>query len=414
MPGFFSKVLEAARSSVSLRRLFGALVIAGAGASLVALARGNPWGAPWAAARSATASTARAPGTSFERIDRALSRVLDESGIDRAAIKSRIIPVKTDRDSFARAELDLPIPQVTSFTQLNAGIARAAQEAGVTVLDVIELSGHPGVSAGLEITLGLGERETHRLKLQRETIPALAGNEKPAKPRIALVFDDLGASMSGLARELLDLNAPVTFGVIAGLKYSNAFAESARAHGHDVILHIPMEPYDRSDHDPGRNAILHELDEMENLRRLQAHLNGLAHYSGVSNHMGSRVTSDPALMSLVLEAVRQHDRSLFFLDSRTTPFSVVGQEGRRAGVPVLVNNLFLDGPKEVEVDARAQTARVEEIARRRGRAIAIGHLNQETVEAAREAIDRWRNEGIAVVTLSDMAGKDKERRKPAS
>jgi polysaccharide deacetylase 2 family uncharacterized protein YibQ len=228
------------------------------------------------------------------------------------------------------------------------------------------------------------------------------------------VFDDLGASLNGLARELLDLNAPVTFGVIAGLKYSNAFAESARAHGHDVILHIPMEPYDRSDHDPGRNAILHELDEMENLRRLQTHLNGLAHYSGVSNHMGSRVTSDPALMSLILEAVHQHDRSLFFLDSRTTPFSVVWQEGRRAGVPVLVNNLFLDGPKGVEVDARAQTARIEEIARRRGRAIAIGHLNEETVAAAREAIDRWRNEGIAVVTLSDIAGKDKEQRKPAS
>ena len=341
--------------------------------------------------------------------------MLDESGIDRAAIKSRIVPVKTERDSFSRHELDLPVPRVTSFVQMNAGIARAAEEAGVSVLDVIELSGRPGATVGLEITLGLGERETHRLKLQREPAPTPAGDEKPAKPRIALVFDDLGASMNGLSRELLDFDAPITFGVIAGLKHSNAFAESARAHGHDVILHIPMEPYDRSDHDPGRNAILHELDEIENLRRLQAHLTGLAGYSGVSNHMGSRVTSDSALMSLVLEAVRAHDRSLFFLDSRTTPFSVVGQEGRRAGVPILVNNLFLDGPKGVDVDARAQTVRLEEIARRRGRAIAIGHLNEETIEAVREAIDRWRKEGVALVTLSEMLAKDRpEKRRPVS
>jgi polysaccharide deacetylase 2 family uncharacterized protein YibQ len=413
MTGFVSKLVEAGRTSVSLRRLCLALVCVGAGATLVALARGTPWGAPWAAAGSATASSGRAPGTSFERIDRALNRVLDEGGIDRAAVKSRIVPVKTEQDSFARAELDLPVPQGTSFVQMNAGIARAAQEAGVAVLDVVELRGRPGGS-GLEITLGMGERETHRLKLERETFPPPPANEKPGKPRIALVFDDLGGSMNGVSRDLLNLDARVTFGVIAGLKHSNAFAESARAHGHDVILNIPMEPYDRTDHDPGRNAILHDLDEMENLRRLHAHLSGLARYSGVSNHMGSRVTSDPALMAVILEAVREHDRSLFFLDSRTTPFSVAGQQGRRAGVSILVNNLFLDGPSGVDVDVGAQIARLEEIARRRGRAIAIGHLNEETVAAVREAIDRWRTEGIAMVTLSEMAAKERPGKRPAS
>src|SRR5688500_16068365 len=153
MSGFFSKLLEAGRASVSLRRLCVALLLVGAGASLVALARGSPWGAPWASARSTTVSSARSQGTSFERIDRALSRVLDESGIDRAAIKSRIVPVKTERDSFSRHEIDLPVPRVTSFVQMNAGIARAAEEAGVSVLDVIELSGRPGATVGLEITL---------------------------------------------------------------------------------------------------------------------------------------------------------------------------------------------------------------------------------------------------------------------
>jgi len=410
MPGLLHKLVDAARASVSLRRLSAALFLAGAGASVIVIARGTPWGAPWAAARSATASTSLSSGTSFERIDRALSRVFDESGLDRAAMQGRIVPMKTERDSFARAELDLPIPQVTSFVQLNAGIARAAEEAGVSVLDVIEMSGRPGATVGLEITLGMGERETHRLKLQRETLSRPAGEAKPAKARVALVFDDLGFSMNGLSRELLDLDAPVTFGVIAGLKHSNAFAESARAHGHDVILHVPMEPFDRDDHDPGRNAILHDLDEMENLRRLRTHLNGLPRYSGVSNHMGSRVTSEPALMSLILEEVRQHDRTLFFLDSRTTPFSVVRQEGRRSGVNVLVNNLFLDGPQGVDVDARAQIKRLEEIARRRGAAIAIGHVNEETVAAAREAIERWRKNGIAAVTLSELAGKERPRR----
>jgi polysaccharide deacetylase 2 family uncharacterized protein YibQ len=124
--------------------------------------------------------------------------------------------------------------------------------------------------------------------------------------------------------------------------------------------------------------------------------------------MGSRITADPALMSLILEEIRQRDHSLFFLDSSTTPFSVVSARGRLAGVSVLVNNLFLDGTTDVDIDPHAQVARLEEIARKRGTAIAIGHAGEETVKAAREAMVRWKNEGIELVTLSRLVGRQSQ------
>jgi polysaccharide deacetylase 2 family uncharacterized protein YibQ len=351
-------------------------------------------------------------------MDRALSRIIDETGVDRAAIRARFVPIVTEGDSFARVELDLPVPQGTSFARMNAGITRAADQAGASILDVIELGTRPGSSRGLEIMLGVGERATHRLTLTPEPDGGGEGEAapRPKHPRVGVVFDDLGYSMDGLVRSLYRCESPLTFGVIAGLEHSVAFAESARAHGHEVIVHVPMEPLDRAEHDPGKNAILADLDPIENMRRLRLHLDGLTAYTGVSNHMGSRVTADPALMALVMEEMRMRSRTsgreLFFLDSRTTPLSVVPREARRAGVRVLVNNLFLDGPRGANVDSRAQAVRLEEIAWRRGTAIAIGHVGGDTVEAVLEAAKRWKSVGIEMVTLSQLAGVPADRPPP--
>lgn len=419
----FVEIIRTHLRAPDLLRRFGVLALIGVGAfALISFGKSaKPWGAPWAGTATPTGTSSLAEESDVERVDRALDRVFSQAGIDRAAIRGKFVPMVTEEDSFARFDLDLPVPRSVSLHRLNAGVSEAAEDAGASILDVIELGDRPGAPTGLEILLGIRNRATHRLSFQREkSDPGLASDSRTRNPhndggtkgttRIAIVIDDLGFSLDALPTRLLALEGPLTFGVIAGLKYSTAFAESAEAHGHDVILHVPMEPLDRSSHDPGRNAIEVGLDPLENLRRFRAHLNGLAAYSGVSNHMGSRVTSNRETMQLVLEELRQHDRTLFFLDSKTTPFSVVSERGRRVGVRVLVNNLFLDGDPGEGVDPPAQVRRIEEIARRRGTAIAIGHVGEETVAALEEAAVRWRESGIRMVTLSELAGNQRKPR----
>ncbi len=226
-------------------------------------------------------------------------------------------------------------------------------------------------------------------------------------PRIAVVFDDLGYTTEGLARQLLETEVPLTFAVLPGLQESVAFAESARAHGHEVILHVPMEPLDLQHHDPGRDALFVELEPEENRRRLQTFLEGLPAFAGVSNHMGSRCTADVGLMELYLREIGSLGNGTYVLDSRTTARSVVPTCAQNAGVPWVESDLFLDHHTPGSPRPREQARKLLEIALSRGDAVGIGHVRPETVRALREALALWREYGIRVVALSDLVHRER-------
>lgn len=331
-------------------------------------------------------------------LDRVLDQVFLDRGVDRAELSART--VQDDPQGAAVSEVRVPLPEGDTYARWNASLTQAVEAAGGTVLDAVETGRDPEQPDGLEIQLGRGHEITHRVTVRPEGRPF--DLETDGAPRIALVFDDLGYTLSGMAGELLELEGPVTFAVLPGLAHSEDFAEAARAHGHEVILHVPMEPLDRERHDPGALALDPSLPREENRGRLRHQLDALSSYAGISNHMGSRATSETGLMDLVMQEVHRHDSSLFVLDSRTTPYSVVGERARHAGVRHAENNLFLDGSDEYGTVAGIQAERVAEIAKRHGQAIAIGHVRRETVDAVRGAVAGWKRDGIRLVPLSDL------------
>lgn len=216
----------------------------------------------------------------------------------------------------------------------------------------------------------------------------------PGKPVIAIVIDDMGLDRKRSAR-MAALPGPLT---LSWLPYARDLAtqsRAARANGHELMLHMPMEPSVKAD--PGPSALLVSLDKAEVLRRFRAALDSFDGYVGVNNHMGSRFTADRAALAPVLGEL--HRRGLLWLDSRTTPNSAgigIAQELR---MPFAGRDVFLDNVEQVAA-IRAQLSKVEQVAKHQGFGIAIGHPHDATIEALASWVPDVQKRGFVLVPIS--------------
>jgi polysaccharide deacetylase 2 family uncharacterized protein YibQ len=214
---------------------------------------------------------------------------------------------------------------------------------------------------------------------------------------IAIVIDDLGVNRRGSERAIT-LPAPLTLSFLPYAENAAGMVAAARAAGHEILVHLPMEPLDHGKH-PGPHALLFSLDEAEVMRNLTWNLDRLSGYVGVNNHMGSRFTADQRRMEWVLRELKA--RGLLWLDSMTTGDSVGWRVADRMGVPAAMRDVFLDN--EVSpVGVHHQLAVLEELAARQGIAVAIGHPHETTLDALARWLPLVREKGFVLVPVSTI------------
>ncbi|MBB4285459.1 divergent polysaccharide deacetylase family protein [Roseospira goensis] len=218
------------------------------------------------------------------------------------------------------------------------------------------------------------------------------------RPMVAVVIDDLGLDRDRTAR-VSALPGPLTLSFMAYAEALPAQARAGRAFGHELMLHMPMQP-SSAQVNPGPGALLVGQSAGEIRRRLERALAAFSGYVGLNNHMGSRFTADTAGMHVVMDMARR--RELLFLDSRTTGASVAPRLAPAAGVPFLERTVFLDhDPARAAVDR--QLTVLERLAVQHGHAIAIGHPRDATIAALAAWIEPARARGLALVPASAVA-----------
>jgi polysaccharide deacetylase 2 family uncharacterized protein YibQ len=218
------------------------------------------------------------------------------------------------------------------------------------------------------------------------------------RPLIAVVLDDVGVARSH-AELAIDMPAVIT---LSFMTYANGVADmAARAHakGHELMLHVPMEPLD-SDVDAGPHALTVDLPDSELLKRLAWGLGRFPGYIGINNHMGSRFTQDERGMRVVLEELKR--RNLLFLDSRTIGTTIGDKLAARMGVAHVMRDVFLDDEMD-EAAVLKQLAYAEKVATSKGQAIAIGHPHPATIAAIRAWMPKAEARGFVIVPLSAVA-----------
>jgi polysaccharide deacetylase 2 family uncharacterized protein YibQ len=228
---------------------------------------------------------------------------------------------------------------------------------------------------------------------------AVAVTFEPGRPRIAIVLDDLGPGRAA-ARRTIALPGPLTLAFLPYAEGLEALTAEARAAGHELLVHLPMEPLDLAHNNPGPNALMTALDAAEIERRLDWALARFEGYVGLNNHMGSAFSTHTPGLAVVMEQL--HQRGLLFLDSRTVGGSLAEAMALGAGVPALGRDVFLDNDAEEPAAIWAQLRLVERIARERGQAVAIGHPHPATLEALAAWLPELEAAGFALVPVSAL------------
>src|SRR6202012_961152 len=83
---------------------------------------------------------------------------------------------------------------------------------------------------------------------------------KAAKmPTVSIVIGGLGVGAAKTTDAIMKLPPAVTLAFTPYGADPMKLAEQARAHRHEILLQIPMEPYDYPDNDPGPQTLLASL-----------------------------------------------------------------------------------------------------------------------------------------------------------
>ncbi|MGG1687942.1 divergent polysaccharide deacetylase family protein [Pseudalkalibacillus sp. NRS-1564] len=217
---------------------------------------------------------------------------------------------------------------------------------------------------------------------------------------LAIVIDDFGNDMGG-TDEMLRLPVTLTVAIMPFLETTERDAEEAHRYGHEVIVHVPMEPVKGKRSWLGPGAITTDLSNKEIQKRVNEAIEAVPHAVGMNHHMGSKATADERVMRIVLEVCRE--KGLYYLDSKTTGKSVIPELAEEIGVPYLENELFFDDVYTIQHMSRQAQELAEKLKDDEAH-IAIGHVGiagKKMVAVLNEFIPMYKSEA-KIVPLTQM------------
>jgi len=251
-------------------------------------------------------------------------------------------------------------------------------------------------------------------------IPVMAGSLKPfsayamssdaerAKadkmPTIGIVVTGLGVGAARTNDAVMKLPRAVTLAFTPYGSEPGKLVEQARAKQHEVLLQIPMEPFDYPDNDPGPQTLLTSGAPEQNLDRLNWHLSRIQGYVGLSNFMGSRfVATEAAMQPIIRDAAK---RGLGYLDDGSAPRSVAPSLAKSLAMPFARSDLTIDTvPTAAEIDKAL--ARLEALAKERGNAIGTASALPVSIERIVSWSKSLESRGILLVPLTTAMLKSK-------
>jgi uncharacterized protein len=203
------------------------------------------------------------------------------------------------------------------------------------------------------------------------------------KPKVALVIGGLGLNARITQRAIDELPAEVTLSFMPYTENLQGWINKARAAGHEVMIEIPMEPFDYPDSDTGPQTLLSNAPADENQRRLEFLLSRATGYFGVTNYLGGKFAGSGDAASAAMRALKS--RGIAFISDGSVP--TLGSAAQNVGMRNAQADRSVTDRTSGE-DIFAELGALETMATQRGAALGFGVAFSGSIDQ----VVRWSRE----------------------
>ncbi|MFC5387659.1 divergent polysaccharide deacetylase family protein [Aquamicrobium segne] len=224
--------------------------------------------------------------------------------------------------------------------------------------------------------------------------------------RVAIVIGGLAVSQTGTQAAIAQLPPEVTLAFASGGNSIGRWMQEGRRKGHEIIMQMPMEPFDYPAIDPGRNTLTVEASQTENLQALHRVLSRTTNYVGVMNYMGARFSADSQALGPIMHELAV--RGLGYLDDGSSARSRAPELAAQEHMPLAVADTQIDAVQDRDAILK-KLDELEATARAKGSAIGIGSAFGMTVDAVATWVEEAKMRGIEIVPISALANDPEKR-----
>jgi len=229
--------------------------------------------------------------------------------------------------------------------------------------------------------------------------PSISLETANGKPLIAVIVTGLGLSKDGSNSAIDKLPDDFTLAFAPYGKSVAEIARKAREGGHEIMLQVPLEPFDYPQNDPGPQTLLVGQSARSNLDRLYWLMSRFEAYTGIINHMGAKFTSSSGDFEPIMEEIAL--RGLAYFDDGSSNRSVAPQLAQRSGAAFAIADFTLDDAPSRE-KILEQLTRLEVRAREKGHAIGLAAVLPISVRTLTEWAQTLEDKGFILVPVSAL------------
>lgn len=247
-----------------------------------------------------------------------------------------------------------------------------------------------------------------------DTFIAAAETVQPAAisdlPAVVIIMKGLGLSAS-TTEAALQLPTEVTFGFSPYAPSLVRWSKIAHQQGREFLLQVPMETYDTRTNNPGPYALMSASPKEDNITRLKMLLSLTNNYEGIYSDQNEKFSHNIASIRPILKELKK--MGVYYVYGNGYSNHTMIQTADDIDYPMLISDMVIDSDISVE-GINDGIKKMVNLAKRKGYVVAMAHPYPMTIRILEQWLPDASEQGVRVMPVSALLGKNIVRAKDSS